>query len=279
MRTLLVMALAAAWAWSTLLAAEKSKTGATEVAIQDLNLSDEQEARITEIRKECQPKVQEAARELGSLLKDEVTKVRGVLTAEQKEKLKAAKEERREQHAEGLAERLAHLREVRLTEAERTEVAKIRSEYRPKILKAVEGLKGILSAEQQTLREEGLKAGKKRKEILASLNLTGEQKEKVEAVAKDLATLVREEMEKIRDVLAESQKEKLAEFKEERREHVRDRMAHRIANLKDLNLSDEQKAQIAAIRKEYRPRIHEAGNKLRATVREEVQMIVAAMKS
>jgi Spy/CpxP family protein refolding chaperone len=86
-------------------------------------------------------------------------------------------------------------------------------------------------------------------------------------------------MEKIRDVLTESQKEKLAEFKEERREHARDRMAHRIAHLKDLNLTDEQKSQMAEIRKEYRPRVHEAGNTLRAAVREELHMIVAALKS
>ena len=47
-------------------------------------------------------------------------------------------------------------------------------------------------------------------------------------------------------------------------------MAHRIANLKDLNLTDEQKTKIAEIRKEYRPKVHEAGNKLRASVREEI---------
>ena len=85
-------------------------------------------------------------------------------------------------------------------------------------------------------------------------------------------------MEKIRDVLTEEQKEKLAELKEERQERVRDRMAHRIANLKDLNLTDEQKTKIADIRKEYRPKVHEAGNKLRATVREEVEAIVAVIK-
>jgi Spy/CpxP family protein refolding chaperone len=279
MRTLLVVAaLVTAWFSPTLRAAEKAKTEGTEVAIQDLNLSDEQEARIAEIRKECQPKVQEAARELAGLVKNEVEKVRGVLTAEQKEKLQAAKEERKERHHEGLAGRLAHLRELHLTEAERSEIAKIRSEYHPKIVKAMEGLKGTLSAEQRTAREEGLKAGKKRREVLAALNLTGEQKEKVEAVGKEVATLVREEMEKIHDVLTESQKEKLAEFKEERHEHVRDRMAHRIAHLKELNLTDEQKSQIAEIRKEFRPRVHEAGNKLRAAVREEVHMLVAALK-
>jgi Spy/CpxP family protein refolding chaperone len=279
MRTLLVVAaLAAAWACPTLWAAEKEKAGGADVAVQDLNLSDEQEAKIADIRKEFQPKAQEAARELGGLVKEEVEKVRAVLTAEQREKLQAAREERKEGRGEGLAGRVAHLRELHLTEAERGEVTKIRDEYHPKIVKAMEGLKGILSAQQRTAREEGLKSGKKRREILGSLNLTEEQKEKVQAVGKEVATLVREEMEKIRDVLTDSQKEKLADLKDERKEHARDRMAHRIANLKDLNLTEEQKTKIAEIRKEYRPRIHEAGNKLRGTVREEVQMIVAVLK-
>jgi Spy/CpxP family protein refolding chaperone len=246
--------------------------------IQDLQLSDEQETKIAEIRKECRPKVQEAAKELAALVKDEVTKVRAVLTPEQKTKLAALKEERKERRGEHLAERIAHLRELDLTEAERTKIAEIRKECRPRIAKAMEGLKGTLNAEQRKAREEGLKAGKKRREVIASLNLTAEQKEKVEAVGKEVRSLVREELQKIRDVLTEGQKEKIREFREERREHVRDRMAHRIANLKDLNLTDEQKAKIAEIRKEYRPKIHEAGNHLRAAVREEVAKILAALK-
>src|SRR5262249_58681785 len=112
-------------------------------------------------------------------------------------------------------------------------------------------LRGILTAEQRKAREEGLKAGKRRREVIASLNLTDEQKEKVEVVAKEVATLVREQMEKIRDVLTEAQKEKLQEFQAERRERVRDRRAHRIANLKDLNLTGGQKSQIAESRQEY----------------------------
>src|SRR5262249_3505671 len=127
-------------------------------------------------------------------------------------------------------------------------------------------------------REEGLKTGKQRRELLASLKLTDDQKAKVEAVAKEVTTLVHAEMEKIRDVLTEGQKEALQEFRKERREHVRDRMAHRIANLKDLNLTEAQVSQIEGVRKEYRPRIHEAGNRLRGTVREEVDMILRAIK-
>src|SRR5262249_36231272 len=144
--------------------------------------------------------------------------------------------------------------------------------------KAMKGLEGLLSDEQRKAREEAVKAGKRRKEVLESLKLTREQKEKVATVGKEEGGVVREEMEKIGDVVTAGQKEKLQDLKEERRERVRDRMAHRIANLRDLGLTDEQKTKLAEIRKECGPKIHEAGNKLRASFREEVEMIVAAIK-
>jgi Spy/CpxP family protein refolding chaperone len=245
--------------------------------IQDVPLSDEQETKFADIRKEYQPKIQKAAKELGTLVKAEVGKVRAVLTPEQKEKLKDLKEERKQRRAEGLAHRIAHLHELDLTEAEQTKIMAIRKEFRPKVVKAMEGLKDILSDEQRKAREEGLKGGKKRKEVIASLKLTDAQKDKVEAIAKKVGALVREELEKIRDVLTETQKEKLQEFKAERREHVRDREAHRIAHLKDLNLTDEQVTKITEIRQEYRPKVQEAGNKLRAAIREEVHKIIAVL--
>ena len=48
--------------------------------------------------------------------------------------------------------------------------------------------------------------------------------------------------------------------------------------VQDLNLTDEQEAKIADIRKEFRPKVQEAGNKLRATVREEVEAIGAVIE-
>jgi hypothetical protein len=59
---------------------------------------------------------------------------------------------------------------------------------------------------------------------------------------------------------------------------VRDRLAHQIANLRDLNLTDEQKATLMEIRQEYRPKIHELGNRLRTAIGEEVGKIVAVLK-
>jgi len=258
--------------------AEPKAVGLIVEWVQDLNLTDEQEAKIADIRKECKPKVQEAAKDLAGVTKEEMEKIGAVLTAEQREKLKEAKEDRKELRAERLAERIAHMDELDLTDAEVAKIADIRKEYHPKIVKAMESLKGILSDDQKKAREEALKDGKKRKEVIEALKLTDEQKEKMEAVGKELRSLVHEELTQMRDVLTEGQKEKLDEFKEERKERVRDRMAHRISNLKDLNLTEDQKTQIADIRKEYRPKVHEAGNKLRATVREEVEAILAVIK-
>ena len=205
-------------------------------------------------------------------------KARDVLTPEQRTKLEALKDERKERRVEGLACRLAHLKELDLTDAEEAQIETIRNEFRPKVAKAMEGFRGILNADQTKAREEALKAGKKHREVLESLNLTADQKEKAESACKEVAGLVREEMEKIRDVLTSEQREKLAEFKDERKDRVRDRWVSRIANSQDLNLTDEQKTKIQDIRKEFRPKVHEAGNKLRGAVRQEVDMIVAVLK-
>jgi Spy/CpxP family protein refolding chaperone len=246
--------------------------------IQDLHLTDAQEAKIADIRKECRTKVQGCTKELHELVKEEVEKVQAVLTPEQKTTLAAHKEERKEMRAERLAERIVHLQELDLTDAEVEKFMEIRKEYRPKIEKVMKELDGLLSDDQKKARADALQAGKHGREILASLKLTDAQKEKCQAVGKEVHTLVHEELAKMREVLTEAQKEKLDEFKVERRDHVRDRMAHRIANLKELNLTEAQKEKIMEIRKEYRPKVHEAGNKLRATIREEVEAILAVIK-
>jgi Spy/CpxP family protein refolding chaperone len=270
--------------WATMRAADAKAEGKDAPAglverLQDLNLTDEQEARIADIRKENKPKVQEAVKELAGVVKDELDKIRAVLTPEQREKVQAMKEDRPERREECVAHVIANLKDLDLTDAEMTKIGEIRKEYRPKIAKALEGLSGTLSDAQRKAREEALSAGKTRKEVLEALKLTDQQKEKVQAVAKEVAGLVREEMEKIGDVLTAEQKEKLQEFKDERPERVRDRRAHAIANFKDLNLTDDQKTKIADIRKEYRPMVQEAGNKLRASIKDEVAKIVAVIKA
>jgi hypothetical protein len=56
-------------------------------------------------------------------------------------------------------------------------------------------------------------------------------------------------------------------------------VAHSIVNCKELGLTDEQNSKIASIRDEYRPKVHEAGNKLRSAIRGELQAVADALKS
>jgi Spy/CpxP family protein refolding chaperone len=251
---------------------------AVVVTIQDIDLTDAQEAKIAEIRKEFRPKVEKAAKDLEALVKDQLEKMQAALTPEQKEKLRAMKDERRERRFERLCERIAHLKQLNLTEAEMARIQDIRKEFRPKVETTLKELEGLLTAAQKQSRQGALKAGKSRREVLQALNLTDEQKQKVGTVAKELGTVVREELSKIRDVLTEAQKEQLAVLKEERRDRVRDHMAHRIMNAKEMNLTDAQVSTLTKIREEYRSRIHEAANNLRAIAREEVTEILGVIK-
>jgi Spy/CpxP family protein refolding chaperone len=248
------------------------------LAVQDLSLTDTQEEKIADIRKESRPKIQEAAKELDTLAKEEVEKLKGVLTAEQVKKVQEMKEEREDRRDECLAHSFANLKELDLTDAEMTKIGEIRKEYRPKIEKAMKELDGLLTDAQKRNREEAIKAGKKRKDLLAALDLTGAQVEKVQTVAKDVAALVREETEKVHEVLSDEQKQTLAEIKEERQDHVRDRRAQRISNARELNLTEDQRSKLSTIRQEFRPKVQEAGNKLRAAVKSEIEQIVAVMK-
>ena len=279
-----ILVLAAALVVGPRLCADEKEAGERKVGanlaerIQDLNLTDDQEAKIADIRKDYRPKVEEAAKEAAALVKGEVEKVQGVLTEDQKTKLAAMKDEREDLREERLAERIAHLEQLDLNDGETVKVTAIRKECQPQIVKALESLRGTLTDDQRKAREEALAAGKNRREVIAALNLTGDQKEKIEAAGKELRALVREELEKMRDVLSDGQQAKLEEFQEERKENVRDRKAHAMMNAKDLSLTDDQKSQIINIRKEFRPKVHEAGNKLRATVREEVDAILVVVK-
>src|SRR5262249_24397589 len=166
--------------------------------IQDLSLSDAQETKIAEIQKEYRPKVQDAAKELATLVKDESQKIRDVLTAEQKQKIQALKEDREEHRAECLTHAIAHFKELDLTDAEMAKIGEIRKEFRPKLVRSMKESHGLLTDEQRKARAEALSAGKKRSEVLLALKLTGEQKEKIVTVGKATCHLVREEMEQIR---------------------------------------------------------------------------------
>jgi Spy/CpxP family protein refolding chaperone len=188
------------------------------------------------------------------------------------------KAERRESRQEGLAERIAHIKDLDLTEAELAQISEIREEYRPQRESLLKELAGVLTDEQKESRLEALQSGETRREIRESLNLTDEQKQKVESIGKELAKVCRQKLQKMKAVLTPEQQKKVAEDRAERREHARDRRAAAIENAKELNLTSEQKTQIADIRKEYRPKVKEAGETLRTAVREELTQILAAFE-
>ena len=138
------------------------------VAIQDIDLTDDQEALIEAIRKEFRPKIEQGSKELKALATEEVTRIRDVLTPEQRPKVQAILEERKEAKVEGLAETIASLKELDLTDAELAKIADIRHEYRPKMDEAVKQLSSVLSDTQKKAREEAINADKTRKQVLAA---------------------------------------------------------------------------------------------------------------
>ena len=92
-----------------------------------------------------------------------------MLTLDQLLQIENMKEERKTLRVEGFAARIAHLRDLDLTEGEKTKIAEIRNEFRPKIVQALEGLRGTPTPEEAKVREDALKAGKGRREVIASL--------------------------------------------------------------------------------------------------------------
>jgi Spy/CpxP family protein refolding chaperone len=248
------------------------------VTIQDIELTDEQEAKIAAIRKEYASKIKDDAKELKTLANEQLEKIRDVFTPEQRAKIQSIIAERREFKEESLAHAIANLKELDLTEAELAKIREIRREYRPKMDEAIRQLENVLTDDQEKAREEALKAGKTRREVLQAINLTAAQRAELENTATQLKNLVGNEVEKIRGVLTASQKETLQELREERADRVRDRLAHQIANLRELNLTDEQKTTLMNIRQEYRPKLQELGNQLRTAIGEEVQKVVAVLK-
>jgi Spy/CpxP family protein refolding chaperone len=199
------------------------------------------------------------------------------LTDQQEAKI--ADGELKEMGAESLAEEIAHLGDLQLTDAEIFQITEIRKEFRPKIGSTLDELEGLLTDYQKKARQDALQSSKKRREVLEALNLSDETKEKLHTVCSKVGTLCREEMEKLRAVFSPDQKEKFQELKDETKENAQDRMGHQIATWKDLNLTEDQKSQIAGFRKAFRPKVQEAGEKRRATVREQVDAILAVLKS
>src|SRR5262245_46688583 len=69
---------------------EQARDGRVEtrvVSIRDIDLTDEQEARIDDIREDYRPKIEESAKELKTLVTQEVDQIRNVFTPEQRRRI------------------------------------------------------------------------------------------------------------------------------------------------------------------------------------------------
>src|SRR6516225_1494131 len=77
--TLVVTALVCPGLWGLADGGDKGVGAGMAERMQDLNLTDEQEAKIAEIRKDCQPKIREAGKDLAIVVKQEMEKIRAVL--------------------------------------------------------------------------------------------------------------------------------------------------------------------------------------------------------
>jgi hypothetical protein len=73
------------------------------------------------------------------------------------------------------------LGQLDLTDDEVAKIREIHKDFRPKIEKALRELQGLLTDDQKKARQEALRAGKRRREVLEALKLTDEQKQKVPA--------------------------------------------------------------------------------------------------
>ena len=246
--------------------------------VQDLNLTSEQQAKLDEIRKEHQPKIAEAGQQLQSVLKEEGEKIQTVLSPQQNELAQTFKAERKDRRMESLAERMAHIDEMNLSEGEQAKIDEIRKEYRPKFAEVMQRWQDVLTDQQKQAREEAWKAGKNFHDVMQSLNLSDEQKQKLQSIGKDLSSLVSGELEQIHTILSPEQQKVLETLRAERKDRMIERLADRIVNFKELNLSDEQLAKIEEIRKEYQPKVQQAAAQMRSSVREELAAILAVMK-
>ena len=121
--------------------------------LQDLNVTDEQETKIAEIRKECRPKIQEAGRALADAVMGEVEEIRNVLNPGQKRSMQVLREELSSRRGDSLSERMAHLGELDLTDDEMMKIGDIRDEYRPKIRATLSQLAGMLTDDQKKVAD------------------------------------------------------------------------------------------------------------------------------
>lgn len=180
-------------------------------------------------------------------------------------------------------DRWAMLQGVNLTDDQKAKVEAVKQEYGAKFKEDRGKIDSILTEAQRKARDEAVKAaraaGKRGEEVWtaakAAVTLTDEQKAKMAEVRKGGEALRKEAHEKIMAILTTEQKEQLKKSHEGMRGHPQ--MGRGGEMLEGLNLTDEQKANVAEIRKEYAPKLEEAGKDVKALRKEVHEKILACL--
>jgi Spy/CpxP family protein refolding chaperone len=101
------------------------------------------------------------------------------------------------------------VKDVTLTDEQKTKVAELKKVYDPKFKQAREKLDTILTDEQKKMKQEAKEAGKNPKDLWKILKLTDDQMAKLKEGQKALQTLRKEAREKAMDILTPEQKKQL----------------------------------------------------------------------
>jgi Spy/CpxP family protein refolding chaperone len=121
----------------------------------------------------------------------------------------------------------AMVKNLKLTDEQKTKVAELKKEYEPKFKEALAKVEAVTTAEQKKARDEAAKAartaGKRGQEVMVAgrdaMKLTDEQKTKLQDGWKAMQTLGKEAHDKVMGLLTPEQKDQLKKAREERRKH------------------------------------------------------------
>jgi Spy/CpxP family protein refolding chaperone len=179
------------------------------------------------------------------------------------------------------------LKGLDLTADQKAKLEELKKEYGPKFKEARQKADSILTEDQKKARSEARKAaqaaGKKGPEVWkdaqAAMKLTDEQKAKLAEARKTGAALGKEVHEKVMALLTPEQKEQLKKAREGMRARGpgRGAMGRGAGMLRGLNLTDDQKAKVKEIMKQYGPQLKEAREKSQALHKEVHEKVLALL--
>lgn len=222
------------------------------LALKELELTDEQKAKLKAVKEEYAPKFQ-------ALVKEVRGKVDEILTPEQKEQLKKARAKKERaggghahdgQHAKATEtkakvqeprkkaerqgrvtvtvsplDRILTMQDLKLTDEQKTKLGALKTEYTAKLQNAWKATADVLTEEQKKARDAALKtareAGKKGRELMeaaqAAVQLTDAQKAELEKAREQAANMVKELREKVNEILTPEQKDTLRKTRGQKR--------------------------------------------------------------